>query len=337
MSHAMPRPVFDALNSHAWSDGVIAAAAMDQRGSLKRALSAAGMAEVRDEDLRTFKRLVVEALTPHASSVLLDPSYGGEAAAARAPGCGLLYAYEKSGYDTRTEGRQPELLPGASVRRLGEGGASGIKLLVYYSPDHDAAVNEAKHAFVERVGAECRHLGVPLFLEPVTYDDDAEPAETARRRPERVRRILAEFSQDRYGVDVLKVEYPVDPTFTTGLAGGADAVHDVEAAREALLAADEAAGRPYIFLSAGIDMNVFETMLGLAGDADIGFAGVLCGRATWKGGIAAYAQGGEDALRRFLEEEGVPNIEALNRAIAASAKPWWSAYGGRDAIRLDPA
>jgi tagatose 1,6-diphosphate aldolase len=82
---------------------------------------------------------------------------------------------------------------------------------------------------------------------------------------------------------------------------------------------------------------VFETMLGLAGDADIGFAGVLCGRATWKGGIAAYAQGGEDALRRFLEEEGVPNIEALNRAIAASAKPWWSAYGGRDAIRLDPA
>ena len=333
----MSKAVFDALNGHARSDGVIAAAAMDQRGSLKRALSAAGMSDVSDSDLRTFKRLVVEALSPHASSVLLDPTWGDEAAAARADGCGLLYAYEKSGYDTRTEGRQPELLPGGSVRRLVEGGATGIKLLVYYAPDHDPAINDVKHAFVERVGAECAQLGVPLFLEPVTYDDEADAAATARRRPERIRGILEEFSEDRYGVDVLKVEYPVDPKFTTGLAGGSDAVHDLEAARDALLAADEAAGRPYIFLSAGVDMDVFETMLGQAGEAGIDFAGVLCGRATWKGGIPAYAQGGADALRRFLGEEGVSNIEALNRAIAANAKPWWTIYGGKDAIRLESA
>jgi len=337
MSHVMSRAVFDALNTHAWSDGVIAAAAMDQRGSLKRALESAGMSEVNDADLRTFKRLVVEALSPHASSVLLDPTWGDEAAAARADGCGLLYAYEKSGYDTRTEGRQGELLPGASVRRLVEGGATGIKLLVYYAPDHADDVNDVKHALVERVGAECTQVGVPLFLEPVTYDDDADAVTTARRRPERIRGIVEEFSKDRYGVDVLKVEYPVDPKFTTGLAGGSDAVHDLEAARDALLAVDEAAARPYIFLSAGVDMDVFETMLGHAGETGIDFAGVLCGRATWKGGIAAYAQGGADALRRFMDDEGVPNIETLNRAIAANAKPWWTVYGGRDAIRLEPA
>ncbi|NBC95460.1 MAG: tagatose 1,6-diphosphate aldolase [Deinococcus-Thermus bacterium] len=333
----MTRTVFDALNSHAWEDGVIAAAAMDQRGSLRRALTSAGMREVTDRDLEVFKRRVVEALSPHASSVLLDPSYGRPAADARADGCGLLYAYEKSGYDTRTEGRQPELLPGASVRRLVEGGATGVKLLVYYAPDHDPAVNDVKHAFVERVGAECRRHGVPLFLEPVTYDDEGEPRESARRRPERVRGILEEFSKDRYGVDVLKVEYPVEPKFTRGLAGGDDAVHDLEVARDALLAADEAADRPYIFLSAGVDMDVFETMLSQAGRAGIGFAGVLCGRATWKGGIDAYARGGEDALRRFMDEEGVPNIETLNRSISANAKPWWDAYGGRDAIELDGA
>jgi tagatose 1,6-diphosphate aldolase len=84
-------------------------------------------------------------------------------------------------------------------------------------------------------------------------------------------------------------------------------------------------------------MAVFETMLTQAGQAGIGFAGVLCGRATWKGGIDAYARGGEDALRRFMDEEGVPNIEALNRAIAANAKPWWDVYGGRGAIELDGA
>ncbi|MEX2500983.1 MAG: hypothetical protein WD336_01295 [Trueperaceae bacterium] len=155
---------------------------------------------------------------------MLDPTWGDEAAAARADGCGLLFAYEKSGYDTRTDGRKTELLPGTSVRRLVEGGATGIKLLVYYAPDHDPAVNDVTHALVERVGAECTQVGVPLFLEPVTYDDADDPVGTARRWPDRVRGILEELSNDRYGVDVLQVEYPVDPKFSSGLAGGSNAV-----------------------------------------------------------------------------------------------------------------
>ena len=32
--------------------------------------------------------------------------------------------------------------------------------------------------------------------------------------------------------------------------------------------------------------------------------------------------------------QGVANIEALNGVLARGAKPWWSAYGGRDRIEV---
>jgi tagatose 1,6-diphosphate aldolase len=48
---------------------------------------------------------------------------------------------------------------------------------------------------------------------------------------------------------------------------------------------------------------------------------VLCGRATWKDGIAIYAKQGEDAFRKWLETTGVENINNVNKALAA-ATPW---------------
>src|SRR5436305_8185679 len=79
--------------------GVIAAAAMDQRGSLKKALGAAGLGEATAQHMEDFKAAVTEVLTRHASAILLDPEYGLPASKRRAPGSGLLLAYEESGYD----------------------------------------------------------------------------------------------------------------------------------------------------------------------------------------------------------------------------------------------
>ena len=56
--------------------GVIAAAAMDQRGSLQKALAKEKGSDVGDRDLVEFKSLVTEVLTPHASAILLDPEWG---------------------------------------------------------------------------------------------------------------------------------------------------------------------------------------------------------------------------------------------------------------------
>ena len=58
------------------SRGVIAAAAMDQRGSLKKALAKEKGGDVGDKEMEEFKILVSEVLTPHASAILLDPEWG---------------------------------------------------------------------------------------------------------------------------------------------------------------------------------------------------------------------------------------------------------------------
>src|SRR5579863_5396696 len=140
-------------------DGIIAAAAMDQRGSLQKSLaSAKGVDQkaITPEMMSEFKTAVVRVLTPHASAILLDPEYGLPAAEARAPNAGLLLAYEESGYDNTKPGRLPDLLPHVSVKRLkDEMGADAVKVLIYYTPFEDGAINDVKHAFIERIGAEC--------------------------------------------------------------------------------------------------------------------------------------------------------------------------------------
>ena len=104
------------LDKLAGRDGVIAAAAMDQRGSLKKALAKERGGEIGDRELEEFKVLVAEALTPHASAILLDPEWGIPASKRRAKNAGLLMAYEKTGYDAATPGRLPDLLDDWSVR-----------------------------------------------------------------------------------------------------------------------------------------------------------------------------------------------------------------------------
>ena len=62
----------------------------------------------------------------------------------------------------------------------------------------------------------------------------------------------------------------------------------------------------------------------MAAEAGVKFNGVLCGRATWAGGIPEYARGGLKALEAWLSDQGVKNINAVNAALA-NASPWSAA------------
>ena len=75
------------------SRGVIAAAAMDQRGSLQKSLAKESGGVVGDAMIEEFKALVAEVLTPHASAILLDPEWGIGPSKKRAKNAGLLLAY----------------------------------------------------------------------------------------------------------------------------------------------------------------------------------------------------------------------------------------------------
>ena len=126
--------------------------------------------QVTDEMMTEFKVAVSKVLTPHASAILLDPELGLPAAKARAKNAGLLLAYEDSGYDNTQPGRLPDLLPHVSVKRIVDWGADAVKILIYYTPFDDPKVNDIKHAFIERIGAECETHDIPFFLEFVGYD-----------------------------------------------------------------------------------------------------------------------------------------------------------------------
>lgn len=335
----MTRGKFEGINAVADEKGIIAAAAMDQRGSLKKAIAKAKGSDSSDAELSEFKAIVTEVLTPHASAILMDPEYGLEAISHRAKNAGVLLAYEKTGYDATVKGRLPDLLPEWSVRRLVEAGADAIKILLYYDPDDDQQVNTIKHAFIERIGAECRANDVPFFLEPICYSDeigDDKSIEFARVKPEKVTKYMQEFSKPEYGVDVLKVEVPVNVRYVEGSKANHDGqvAYSREEAKEHFRTAAAVSKVPFIYLSAGVTDEIFRETLELAAEAGTPFAGVLCGRATWQAGIPEYGKGGADALRAWLQDRGVQNIEALNQVLSKGAKPWWDFYGGKDNIEV---
>ena len=331
---------FKGINACADQNGLIAAAAMDQRGSLKKAIAKARgeNGQASDQDMTTFKSIVTKVLTRHASAILMDPEYGLEAIKQRAPGTGVLLAYEKTGYDASVKGRLPDLLPEWSVRRLVEAGAEAIKILLYYNAFDDAGINAIKHAFIERIGAECAAVDVPFFLEPLAYDDDVgddKGFEFAKVKPKYVTRYMEEFSKPRYGVDVLKVEVPVNMKFVEGTrAFGGQAAYTRQEAMELFRQSAAAATKPFIYLSAGVTDEIFRETLELAAEAGTSFSGVLCGRATWQDAIPIYAKEGASALERWLEDRGVQNITMLNEVLAKGAKPWWASYGGKENIEV---
>jgi tagatose 1,6-diphosphate aldolase len=313
-------------------EGIIAAAAMDQRGSLQKSIASAKGVDpkaVTPEMMSEFKTAVVKILTPHASAILLDPEYGLDAAKARASNAGLLLAYEESGYDNTKPGRLPDLLPHVSAKRIADWGANAVKILIYYSPFDDASVNDIKHSFVERIGAECEFHQIPFFLEFVGYDpkgSDEKGLEFAKIKPQVVIGSMKEFSKPQYHVDVLKVEVPINLEYVEGSSVFKQKAYSRAEALDHFRKAAAVAAKPFIYLSAGVGNKQFVESLAMAKEAGTDFSGVLCGRATWKEGMPIYATKGVKALEDWLSTEGVKNINAVNDALKG-ATPWTKKVG----------
>ena len=314
--------------------GVIAAAAMDQRGSLKKSLAKEKGSDVSNAMMEEFKSLVAEVLTPHASAILLDPEWGLPASKRRSKNAGLLLAYEKTGYDKTGPGRLPDLLDNWSARRLKEAGADCVKILLYYTPFDPKNINDIKHSWVERIGDECRANDIPFFLEFVGYEEGADEKgfDYAKKKPQIVTESMREFSKERYGVDVLKVEVPVNMKFVEGAKSYAgQKAYSKKEAIDFFHQAARVATKPFIYLSAGVSNAEFTEALELAGESGVKFNGVLCGRATWKEGIPVYAKHGAEAFRKWLQTEGVTNIENVNQRLKA-ATPWYPIYNVEPAM-----
>ena len=307
-------------------NGMIGALAIDQRGSLKKMLASGARTVSGDEALIEFKQLISSQLTPYATSILLDPEYGVPATKLRASECGLIVAYEKTGYDATTEGRLPDLLPNWSAKRIKELGADAVKVLIYYDVADKPEINDIKQAWVERVGSECLAEDIPYFLEILTYDTKRASVvdeDYAKVKPHKVNEAMKLFSEPRYNVDVLKVEVPVNMNFVEGFAkDGVEPVYSLAEAKAFFKEQSDVTHLPFIFLSAGVSAELFQETLKVAHEAGSQFNGVLCGRATWKEAVTVFADQGADAARAWLDETGRQNINDLNRVLRETAVSW---------------
>ncbi|MBI2343906.1 MAG: tagatose 1,6-diphosphate aldolase [Deltaproteobacteria bacterium] len=336
----MSRAKYANMNAVATAEGIIAAAAMDQRGSLQKSLAkekVVASSAITDQMMEEFKSTVTKVLSPHASAMLLDPVWGLPATRVRAEGCGLLLAYEESGYDNTKPGRMPTLLPNWSVQKLKAHGANCCKILLYYSPFERPEINATKHEWVANIGAECVATDLPFFLEFVGYDPKGgndKGLEFAKIKPDVVRKSMEEFDKPTYHVDVMKVEIPINLQYCAGTTvfKKDGTAYTKQEAMEHYRACAAVTTKPFIYLSAGVSDAEFRESLSLANEAGVRYNGVLCGRATWKEGIPVYAREGRAALEAWLRDRGVKNIEALNTVIRAGARPWWDAFGGKEKV-----
>jgi len=112
---------------------------------------------------------------------------------------------------------------------------------------------------------------------------------------------------------VLKSEFPDDPDFEKDEAAMARHCRELT----------EAAGIPWVLLSAGVDYDTFRLQTTIA--CENGASGFLAGRAIWQ-----EAPGMPEKERgRFLKKKAVGRLKELTEIANASGRPWTDIYADR--------
>ena len=112
--------------------------------------------QVEYSDVTAAKRLLVENLSPYCSSMLFDPNFAVPAAIDVLPArCGLIMTLEEHRVEETAGGRKSRAITNWSVEKIRAMGGDAVKVLAWYRPDADAAVNEHQKRFVREIGVEC--------------------------------------------------------------------------------------------------------------------------------------------------------------------------------------
>lgn len=309
MAHTLTVGKVRGLRQIADDHGIFIMAAEDQRGSMRKMLNASNPDSVQAQQMTDVKLDICRALSPYASAMLIDPEYGASQAitsGALRGNCGLLVSLENSDYEQVGDDRRAKILDNWGVDKIKRMGASGVKLLAYFRPDRGEGTTFQRD-LIARVGEECQKHDIPFILECVGYAVEGmkqDSPEYARLKPE----IVIETARmvSGLGVDVYKAEFPADPKYE----------QDESKLLEYCKALDEASAVPWVVLSAGVDIEIFRDQVRIACQG--GASGFLGGRAIWKKSVQLPA----DERRRFLETEGVQNLQGLVEIARSHARPW---------------
>ena len=279
--------------------------AIDHRANLLETLNKAAPSPLTDAEFIAFKQEVIRHLLPAASALLTDPAYGigpGISQQIISGQRGLLAPIEVTDYSAHPSRRDTSFIPGWSVVKIKRVGGSGVKLLLNYHPE--AANARKQRDVVAQLVEECNKHDIPFFLEPLTYSLDAEkPLNTSE-----LQQIVVEMAKvfSEMGVDILKLQFPVDPKQEpdeTRWRTACDAVNNVTSV-------------PWTLLSAGVNYETFVRQTQVACEA--GASGVIVGRAVWA--ETTHLQGA--ARTEFLATTARQRMNELASICAKHARPW---------------
>lgn len=301
---------YRALQQSSTKLGAISILALDHRNNLRNAINAQSPESVTDAEMVSFKRQVVENLAPVATAVLLDPEVGAAQCIVNnsLPGeVGLISALEATGYTGEPSSRVCQILPGWNVAKACRMGVTGIKLLVYYHPEAQAA-REVENLVVE-VSKDCSEQEIPFFLEPLSYSlnpdrKKLDPQERYEVVIESAKRLAVP------GVDVLKAEFPLDVRLEP----------DEDRWAEACAKLTSVCPVPWVLLSASVDFDVYLKQVSIA--CQNGASGVAVGRAVWKEATSLWGNDRE----AFLRQVALPRMERITSLCQALARPWTDYY-----------
>lgn len=285
--------------------------AVDAGSGLEASIRDARGSQAEPGDLMTFKRSVLTVLGPHASTVLVDASCGPDLLADYPDGCAPMMAFEADVYHISGKDRITVLPDNLSVSDYPGFGVRQLKFFMYYAPDDQAELNARKMDIVAQIGRDCDENDLRYLVEPLIYHPEIEPRteEFARLKPDLVRRATEAFADPRLKAHVLKVEVPVDLNFVEGF--GVPQMSRQQALDAFRYAAEPAAGRDLVYLSAGVAFEAFEASLLMAKEAGVTFAGFMCGRAIWSDAVGVFGRDGETALVDWLADTGTKRLQRL--------------------------
>lgn len=280
------------LDRLATSGGQFAILALDHVRSFATSVRPDDPDSLTPDQMRATKERLIEGLGAQSSAILIDPALAtSRTAQARQLGGGVIVGIEDGDYAEAAI--SPRFLPGWSVERAARLGADAVKISFVFDAEGDVAQAER---FVREVVRQCDLAQMPLFCEPLA---DLRSGDARRKVLEGVRRFGG------LGADVLKIQFPGDPSAEQSRAAWADACAE----------ANELLPSPWVLLSEGRDFDEFRELLSVACRA--GASGFMAGRAIWGGAVAA------DGL-----EVSVERLATL-RSIAIDEGNSWRVRGSR--------
>lgn len=285
--------------------------AIDAGSGLKQALKDARKAFYQENDLETFKKLIITSLGQYATTILIDSEFGPHLISRYPKQCSPMMAFEADVYHISDEDRITKLPDNIKVSDFSRLGYKVLKFFMYYAPNDNIEINEQKQKIIENIGKECVKNNISFLMEPLVYDPIKRPGslDYAYLKPQLVENATKTFSNPKFNINYLKVEVPVDLSFVEGF--GDPIIKQKEAIKFFKDASIAASGIPLLYLSAGVSFEWFKASLNMAIKAEVDCSGFMCGRAIWSEAIKVFGEQGEEGLKSWLNTTGQNRLNEL--------------------------